>query len=128
MNPKKIHYQELSISLITCLTLKYNYFAIFWSRFLISGLTLKGNSHHVIKIHTHFKFKMSLFTADYWYDQLSIKNTFNIFSPAKYTTSFFFSLFTSLLSYIISNKPYIILKTNLHTLLLNITSLRSKCG
>ena len=44
-----MHYQELFISLITCLTL---YFAIFWSRFLIPGLLLKGNSHHVIKIHT----------------------------------------------------------------------------
>ena len=55
------------------------------------------------------KSKMSLFTTDCWYDQLSTKNTFNIFSPAKHTTAFLFSLFTSLLSYDklfqIKNKP-----------------------
>ena len=41
------------------------------------------------------KSKMSLFTTDYWYDQHSIKNTFNIFCPAKYTTGFLYSLFMS---------------------------------
>ena len=54
------------------------------------------------------KSKMSLFTTDYWYDQHYIKNIFNIFCPAKYTTGFLFSLFMSLLSHIIfqiKNKP-----------------------